>query len=322
MSLAKGLAAELSETQMYRIDHYLGKEIAQAMMSLRFANSVFEPLWNRKHVEAVHICFKEDIGTMGRGGYFDEYGIIRDVMQNHLLQLLALVAMEPPISQAAEDVRNRKVDVLRSISPVRIEDVVVGQYGPGKGEPGYLEDKTVPEGSVTPTYAMLAMYINNPRWDGVPFILSAGKAMDEKKVDIRIQFKEVAGNIYSGQHIKRNELVMRVQPDEAIYLRVMTKNPGLKNNIVDTDLLLSYKQRFEGGGHLPDAYERLIYDALKGDSSLFVRDDELAAAWRIFTPVLQMLEGHEIQPDQYPFGTVPIKAQELLEKLGYIEEGS
>mmetsp|Transcript_33786 Transcript_33786/g.85415 ORF Transcript_33786/g.85415 Transcript_33786/m.85415 type:complete len:665 (-) Transcript_33786:372-2366(-) len=320
LTLSHALSAEFSESQMYRIDHYLGKEIAQSIMTLRFANLVFEPLWNRNHVSCVHITFKEDIGTQGRGGYFDEYGMIRDVMQNHLIQLLALIAMETPISLGADDVRNRKVEVLRCIDPIRMQDVVVGQYVAAKGQEGYLDDKTVPAGSITPTYAMAALYINNSRWSGVPFILSCGKALSEKLVDIRVQFKPTSGNLFEGRDVFPNELVMRVQPDEAIFLRCMTKAPGLSADVAAVEMDLTYKKHFQGSLDLPDAYERLILDALNGDSSLFVRDDELAAAWRIFTPVLTTLDTEKVQPLPYEFGSPgPTKAQEMLTRLGFFE---
>jgi len=327
LQLQQALAAEFSESQIYRIDHYLGKEIAQSLMTLRFSNLVFEPLWNRSHVACVRISFKEDIGTMGRGGYFDEYGIVRDVMQNHLLQLLALVAMEPPITSSAEDVRNRKVEVLRSITPLKLSDLVIGQYqaNPALGQVGYLDDRTVPEGSITPTYAMAVMYVNNARWAGVPFVLVAGKALDEKLVDIRVQFKPISGGLYDGKKLDRNELVMRVQPDEAILLRCMTKSPGLSNEPVGVELDLTYKNKFQAQAEkgLPDAYERLILDALNGDSSLFVRDDELAAAWRIFTPALCALEEEKVQPEGYTFGSAgPDKAAEMLERVGYSDEAN
>jgi len=320
LSLSHSLSEQFTESQMYRIDHYLGKEIAQSIMTIRFANLVFEPLWNRNHVNCVHITFKEDIGTQGRGGYFDEYGMIRDVMQNHLLQLLALVAMETPISLSADDIRNRKVEALRCIDPIKMQDVVVGQYIAAKGQEGYLDDKTVPDGSITPTYAIAALYINNARWSGVPFILSCGKALDEKLVDIRVQFKPTSGNLFEGRGVSPNELVMRVQPDEAIFLRCMTKAPGLSDEVAAVEMDLTYKKHFQGSLDLPDAYERLILDALNGDSSLFVRDDELAAAWRIFTPVLTTLDADKVQPDAYEFGSAgPERAKQMLERLGFFE---
>lgn len=219
--------------------------MVQNLNVLRFNNKVFEPIWNRDHVNCVQITFKEDFGTEGRGGYFDEFGIIRDVMQNHLLQILSLIGMEPPLSLGAEDVRDEKVKLLRAIQPIKLEDLVIGQYK------GYLDDETVPKGSITPTYACAVLYINNPRWRGVPFILKCGKSLNEKKADIRIQFKSPLTNLFNDN--SPNELVLRVQPDEAVYLKLSTKKPGLENSIVHTELDLSYKSRFEEEAkNLPD----------------------------------------------------------------------
>ncbi|KIY96886.1 glucose-6-phosphate 1-dehydrogenase [Monoraphidium neglectum] len=187
--LAEGLARHLSEDQIYRIDHYLGKELIENLTVLRFSNSVFEPLWSRQHIRNVQVIFSENFGTEGRGGYFDRYGIIRDVIQNHLLQILALFAMEQPVSLDAEDIRNEKVKVLRSMKVVGTEDVVVGQYRAKGSLPGYLDDTTVPKGSLTPTFAAVAMFIDNARWDGVPFLLKAGKALHKRYAEIRVQFR-------------------------------------------------------------------------------------------------------------------------------------
>ena len=235
------LSRYFSESEVYRIDHYLGKEMVQNLMVLRFANAIFEPLWNRDHISTVQITFKEPFGTEGRGGYFDEFGIIRDVMQNHLLQVMSLVAMETPVSLRSEDVRNEKVKVLKCIAPLDIADVVLGQYGRNAAgtQEGYLEDKTVPANSVTPTFAAARFHINNPRWKGVPFILKCGKALNERKAEIRIQFKAPPNALFScegeapaigvGQlpnsiaPVHQNELVLRIQPDEAVYLKTMTR---------------------------------------------------------------------------------------------------
>jgi glucose-6-phosphate 1-dehydrogenase len=225
-----------TENEVYRIDHYLGKEMVQNLMILRFANRIFEPLWNHHHITAVVITFKEDFGTLGRGGYFDSFGIIRDVMQNHLLQILSLVAMEEPVSLGAEDIRDEKVKLLRAISPIRLEDVVIGQYGPDKEgkETGYLDDPTVPKGSITPTYAVACLHIKNTRWTGTPFLLKCGKALDNKKAEIRIQFKNTSSGLFPNS--SRNELVLRVQPNESIWWKLITKEPGLKGGPVDSEL--------------------------------------------------------------------------------------
>ncbi|KAI8925038.1 glucose-6-phosphate dehydrogenase [Entophlyctis helioformis] len=315
--LGRLIAANWHEDEIYRIDHYLGKEMVKNLMVLRFANVFFGAVWNRFYIHNVQITFKEPIGTEGRGGYFDEFGIIRDIMQNHLLQILTIVAMEKPVTLDAEDVRNEKVKVLRAISPLKLEDTLLGQYtasADGK-EPGYLDDPTVPKGSVTPTFAAAVFHINSERWDGVPFILKCGKALNEQKTEVRIQFQDVAGNIY--KDLTRNELVIRVQPQEAVYMKFMNKQPGLSNSATISELDLSYHKRYSDV-KIPDAYESLILDALKGDKSNFVRDDELDAAWKIFTPLLHRIEGEKIKPEPYTFGTRgPASLNDFVEKHGY-----
>ncbi|KAL2919681.1 Glucose-6-phosphate 1-dehydrogenase [Polyrhizophydium stewartii] len=311
------LAKFWHEDEIYRIDHYLGKEMVKNLMVLRFANVFFGAVWNRFYIHNVQITFKEPIGTEGRGGYFDEFGIIRDIMQNHLLQILTIVAMEKPVTLDAEDVRNEKVKVLRAIQPLTLDDVMLGQYtksADGK-EPGYLDDPTVPKGSVTPTFAAAVFYVNNERWDGVPFILKCGKALNEQKTEVRIQFQDVAGNIY--KDIARNELVIRVQPQEAVYMKFMNKQPGLSNAATISELDMTYHKRYSDV-KIPDAYESLILDALKGDKSNFVRDDELDAAWKIFTPLLHQIESSKVKPEPYTFGTRgPASLSAFVEKHGY-----
>ncbi|KAI9340653.1 glucose-6-phosphate dehydrogenase [Zopfochytrium polystomum] len=316
-ALSSALAAKWTEDEIFRIDHYLGKEMVKSLMVFRFANVFFGAVWNRFYIDNVQITFKEKIGTEGRGGYFDEFGIIRDIMQNHLLQILSIVAMERPVTLDAEDVRNEKVKVLRCIPPLTLSNVLLGQYtasDDGK-EPGYLDDPTVPKGSVTPTYAAAVFSINTERWEGVPFILKCGKALNEQKAEIRIQFTDVPGNIYPSA--ARNELVIRVQPDEAVYMKMTNKQPGLSTSTITSELDLSYSKRYEGV-KIPEAYESLILDALRGDKSNFVRDDELDAAWRIFTPLLHKIEADKIKPQLYKFGTRgPDGVTEFIEKCGY-----
>jgi len=286
----------------------LGKEMVQNLMVVRFANSLWEPVWNRHYIANVIITFKEDIGTEGRGGYFDEYGIIRDVMQNHLTQVLALVAMESPNSLSAEDVRDEKVKLLKACKPITLEDIVVGQYK------GYKEeDEKVAKDSITPTFATAVVHIPTPRWEGVPFILKCGKGLNERKAEIRVQFKPVPG-IYN--QAERNELVFRIQPNEAVYYKVNTKKPGLSEDIGMSELDLTYKERFEV--RLPDAYERLIYDVIRGDHNLFVREDELDAAWKIFTPLLHHLIDDKVKPVEYKFGSRgPEESDKLMSKYGF-----
>jgi glucose-6-phosphate 1-dehydrogenase len=245
--------------------------------------------------------------------YFDNYGIIRDIMQNHLLQILALFAMETPVSLDAEDIRNEKVKVLRSMRTLKVEDVVVGQYKGhtrgGRSFPGYTDDPTVPKGSVTPTFAAAALFIDNARWDGVPFLLKAGKALHTRRAEIRVQFRPVPGNLYrrsaagggAGPDTATNELVLRVQPDEAIYLKINNKVPGLGMRLDRSNLNLLYSERYRR--EIPDAYERLLLDAIEGERRLFIRSDELDAAWAIFTPVLRELEDRRVAPELYPYGS-------------------
>ncbi|KAJ3026180.1 UNVERIFIED_CONTAM: Glucose-6-phosphate 1-dehydrogenase [Siphonaria sp. JEL0065] len=315
--LGVALAKNWKEDEIYRIDHYLGKEMVKSLMVLRFANVMFGAIWNRNHVNNVQITFKEKFGTDGRGGYFDEFGIIRDIMQNHLLQVLTIIAMERPVSLSAEDVRNEKVKVLRAIKPLSLDDTILGQYtaSADKKEPGYLDDPTVPHGSVTPTYAAAVFKIHNERWEGVPFILKCGKALEESKVEIRVQFNDIAGNLYPGT--VRNELVIRLQPKEAVYMKMMNKEPGLSTDLHVTELDLSYEKRYKDA-KIPDAYEALILDCLRGDHSNFVRDDELELAWKIFTPLLHKIEGEKIQPELYQYGSRgPVAAQEFIERHGF-----
>lgn len=231
------------------MDHYLGKEMVQNLMAIRFGNKIFSPNFNRENIASVLITFKEPFGAEGRGGYFDEYGIIRDVMQNHLFQILTLIAMEKPVSLHTNDVRDEKVKVLKSIKTLTLDDVVLGQYignpnGEGATKFGYLDDPTVSPNSTTSTYALAVFHINNERWDGVPFIIRCGKGLNERKDEIRIQYREVAGDIFEGK-AKRNELVIRVQPGEAIHVKMMTKTPGITFDIEETELDLTYVNRYK-----------------------------------------------------------------------------
>ncbi|ERN06312.1 hypothetical protein AMTRI_Chr06g191630 [Amborella trichopoda] len=321
-ALTRALKQYLEEEQIFRIDHYLGKELVENLSVLRFSNLVFEPLWSRQYIRNVQFLFSEDFGTEGRGGYFDNYGIIRDIMQNHLLQILALFAMETPVSLDAEDIRNEKVKVLRSMRHLQLEDVVIGQYKShtkgGISYPSYLDDKTVPKNSLTPTFAAAALFIDNARWDGVPFLMKAGKALHTRRAEIRVQFRHVPGNLYKrsfGTDLDRatNELVIRVQPDEAIYLKINNKIPGLGMRLDRSNLNLHYAARYSK--EIPDAYERLLLDAIEGERRLFIRSDELDAAWELFTPLLKEIEEKKIAPELYPYGSRgPVGAHYLAAK--------
>jgi glucose-6-phosphate 1-dehydrogenase len=319
--LGHELAKVFVEEQTYRIDHYLGKEVVQNLMVLRFANLIFEPIWSAKFIRNVQVTWKEDIGVEGRGGYFDGYGIIRDVMQNHLIQILSLIAMEPPSRLDANCIRDEKVKALRAVAPLKLEDLVVGQYTGGERDgrrcPAYVEEKGVPAGSLTPTYAAAVFRLNNSRWADVPFFIRAGKALDEKQTEIRIQFRKVPGNMFCqiGGCSAANELSIRVQPDEAIHFTVVNKVPGLELKLAPRDLDLHYKAVFSES--IPDAYESLLLDVVTGDKSLFIRKDELAAAWDIFTPVLHEMRNRGQKPEPYAcFSQGPSAAGVLARHIG------
>ena len=319
--LGSELAKVFVEEQIYRIDHYLGKEVVQNLMVLRFANLIFEPIWNAKFIKDVQITWKEVSGVEERGGYFDGYGIIRDVMQNHLIQILSLIAMEPPLRMDATCVRDEKVKVLRVVGPLRLDDVVIGQYSGGerggRRYPAYREEKGVPSDSLTPTYAAAAFQIHNTRWEGVPFLIRAGKALHEKRTEIRIQFRDLPGNLFpeAGGMPAANELTIQVQPDEDIRFTIVNKVPGLELKLAPRDLDLHYKAVFSEA--IPEAYESLLLDVITGDKGLFIRQDELAAAWDIFTPVLHEMDRRGLTPELYPsFSQGPVSVDTLAARIG------
>lgn len=315
-ALHEAMGSIFSEPQIFRIDHYLGKEMIQNLLTLRFANRVFEPLWGREHVESVRISFRENIGVPGRGGYFDQYGIVRDILQNHLTQMLALTAMERPACWAPECVRSEKVRLLRAVRPLCPEEMALGQYGEtsaaGIRLPGYQEEAAAP-GSRTPTHAAAVLHVDNERWRGVPFLLEAGKALDNRLTEIRIHFRAVPEGFYPASCLMtRNELVVRVQPDEAVLLRILNKAPSLRMRVAETELNLRYETAF-GGEPLPDAYESLLLDAIAGDKTFFLAQEEIEAAWDIFTPALHAAEESGLVPEIYPRGTAgPAGALKLL----------
>jgi len=303
-ALQESIGSYLSEDEVYRIDHYLAKELIQNIIVLRFANPIMRAVWSRENVSAVKISIKEDAGVEGRGGYYDTSGCIRDVIQNHLLQVLSLVAMEQPKSLTAKHIRDAKVAVLKHIkAPTEKDEIVVGQYTKSGTLPGYLDDETVPDNSNTETFCQMVLYIDNDRWRGVPFICKAGKALDQRRAEIRMQFQQPADSLYPGAH--GNELVMRIQPDEAMWLRVNAKTPGLSSikNLVGTELDLSYQQRFNMKTALPGAYTRLILDVLRGEHALFVRADELMEAWRIVNEVIMAVSEGKLKTQPYERGS-------------------
>lgn len=317
--LQRNLAPLWNEDELFRIDHYLGKEMVKNLIPVRFANPFLNASWSNQRISSIQISFKEPFGTEGRGGYFDNIGIIRDVIQNHLLQVLSIILMERPVNFTSEAIRDEKVRLLKAIQPLSGSDVLVGQYDKSEdgSKPGYLDDKTVKTNSKAVTYAAIPLCVSNERWEGVPIILRAGKALNQGKVEIRIQYKEVKSGIF--EHSSRNELVMRIQPDEAMYLKMNIKVPG-SNEVSTSELDLTYKDRYSAEFYIPEAYESLIKDVLDDDHSNFVRDDELDISWALFTPLLEYIEGPEgPNPVKYPYGSRgPASLNEFLANNGYV----
>lgn len=326
ISLEKHLLKYLSEDQVYRIDHYLGKETVQNLMVFRFANSIFESLWNKQNIDHIQITVGEDIGIGTRGRFFEEAGLLRDVVQNHLMQLLCLVAMEPPVNLNADSIRDEKVKVLQSIRPVDLssfhKQVVRGQYAPGfinsQSVKGYREEENVCPTSQTETFVALEFFIDNWRWTGVPFFLRAGKRLPKRATEIAITFKDVPSILFQQnvQSVEANVLVIRIQPDAGISLKINCKVPGLSSRFQPVKMNFHYGSTF--GLSSPDAYERLICDCISGDSTLFTRGDEVLASWRLLTPILDRWS-EEIPEDfpNYPSGTWgPQAADEMISKTG------
>jgi len=314
----------LNETQIYRIDHYLGKETVQNILMLRFANIVFEPIWNYKYIDNVQITVAETLGLEHRAGYFEQTGLLRDMFQNHMMQLLTLVAMEPPASLEDTSVRDEKIKLLKSIRPFEKEKIneyfVRGQYidgmVDGKRVPAYREEENVDQNSFVETFVASKFLVDNWRWSGVPFYLRAGKRLKRKVSEIAITFKDVPHSIFAKNDIvlEKNVLILNIQPDEGFSLKIQAKQPGSKLCLNTLTMDFNYNEFFKFKG--PDAYERLILDALVGDQTLFVRSDAMEVSWKIFTPVL---EKWEEEKDNglvfYKGGTWgPKESFELLEK--------
>ncbi|WP_245954971.1 glucose-6-phosphate dehydrogenase [Paenibacillus flagellatus] len=315
------------EDEVYRIDHYLGKEMVQNIEVVRFANAFFEPLWNNKHIANIQITLSETVGVEERGGYYDHAGALRDMGQNHMLQMITMMAMEPPSRMEPEDIRDEKVKVLRSLRVFRDaeevrDNVVRGQYAAGehKGKPlpAYRSEEGVPADSVTETYFAARVFVDNFRWAGVPFYIRTGKRLPVKTTEVVVEFKNMPENVYFSRKTKLepNLLVFRVNPTEGIYLKMNAKRPGSEWGIVP--IAMDFCQSCEVGINTPEAYERLLYDAARGDSTYFTRWDEVALAWKFVDRIEQAWREQHVDLHPYPAGSWgPEAAQALLARDGF-----
>lgn len=321
LELQKDISRHLDESQIFRIDHYLGKETVQNLLVFRFTNPIFESVWNNRHIDHVQITVSEDIGIGTRGRFWEEAGLLRDIVQNHMMQLLSLVAMEPPTSLKADSIRDEKVKVMESLRPFPIgkydERIVRGQYGSGfiegKAVKGYRQEDNVSPSSNVETFAAMELFIDNWRWAGVPFYLRAGKRLPKKSTEISIIFKDAPGFLFKGlnNNLEPNILVIRIQPDEGISTKINCKVPGLSSPIQPVKMDFRYSSYF--GASPPEAYERLICDCMSGDSTLFARADEVMASWRLFSPILDYWQINTSQKfPNYPCGSWGPKEADLL----------
>lgn len=323
--LNKMLSRYFMESQIFRIDHYLGKETVQNILALRFANSIFEPIWNRRYIDHIFITVAEEVGVEHRGGYYDSAGALRDMIQNHLLQLLCIVAMEPMVSFDADEIRNKKADVLHAIRPLTHDTVnkcvIRGQYDKGKiaGKEvcGYREEPGIPTDSKTETFVAMKFFVDNWRWQGVPFYIRTGKRMPKQVSEIVIQFRNVPHHSFpldSYDNWFASELIISIQPDEGIILRFQAKQPGPKIILKPVDMRFNYKESFSVA--IPGAYETLLWDIMKNDATLFMRADEVKAAWKLLSPILETwAEKSPVDFPNYAAGSWgPPAIQNLFEK--------
>ncbi len=314
LTLNAALGEAFDESQVYRIDHFLAKETAQNLAVLRFANALFEPIWSNRYVDHVQITVAEAMGMEGRGAFYEQAGVVRDMFQNHLLQLLALVAMEPPTRYDADAVRDEKVKVLRATDCLAPEDVVLGQYTAMDELPGYRQEEGVDPDSHVPTYAAAAFAVRTWRWAGVPFYVRSGKRLEAKASEIVLHLKKPPHVPFTtlSETLKADRLVLRLVPDEGIAFRFNAKVPGQGIELDRVSLEFRYRERFEG--RVPDAYETLLADVMEGDATLFMRADEVEAQWRVVEP---LLDPPTLEPEQYPAGSMgPLAAITLLERDG------
>ena len=309
------------EKQIYRIDHYMAKELVQNLLVLRFANSIFEPLWNKDYIDHIQITVAEILGVESRGDYYDKFGALRDVMQNHMMQLLSLVAMAAPKTLDADEVKNEKVKFLKSISPINKKNLkkiaVIGQYSAGiaegKNVPSYSNEPEIKKNSRTETYAALKLEIKNKMWKGVPFYLRTGKRLKERSTEIVIVYKNVPFGLFSKSNPEKNMMVIRVQPYEGITLQFNAKVPGNKVIIDNVEMDFCHECKF--GPNSPEAYERLLYDVMIGDQTLFTRWDEVESAWKIVDDLIKNFKNEK--PSKYESGTWgPREAEKLIQKDG------
>ena len=328
LDLNKEIMSVLRENQVYRIDHYLGKETVQNILAFRFANSFFEPLWNKNYIEWIQISSLEQVGLEGRGGYYDNSGALRDMIQNHMLQLMCMIAMEPPINFNADEIRNKKADVLHAVRKYEgnevFQNTVRGQYSAGKVSdeliPAYRDEANVRKDSNTETFAAALMYIDTWRWEGVHFYIRTGKNLSQKATTIAVKFKpapsysfprEATGNWQS------NLLLFNINPRMDIHLKFQAKVPGQLMQLSQVNMEFDFDK--ELSANTPEAYEHLIYDVLEGDATLFMRSDQVEAAWQIITPILDAWQNTKALefPNYTPGSNGPVKADELLARYGH-----